>query len=185
MSLQSIFTGCCGLAQCIAGYALQDLGVSVKPLATQSLGDYYRHGHAALVCEVAEESGSRWHLIDPTFEQFCVAQDAQDRSSPAFHLRQSSEGANIVAQLSKRGHVSLTPARAMLYLSSFCNGVAPLENDAAMVFMKNPPPHPYHFRRDVDSDEYSRENLGQYGQLIDSSRLVTYRSVQKHFKLYP
>ncbi|EPA97881.1 hypothetical protein [Pseudomonas sp. G5(2012)] len=182
-SLQSIFAGCCGLAQCIAGYALQDLGVPVKPLATQSLEGYYQQGHAVLVCKVAEKADSRWHLIDATFGQFCGEAKYLDTPSPAFYLMQSAEGAGMTAALLERGHVSLTPERAALYLSAFCNGVAPLEKGLAMVFMQNPPQHPYHYRRDIGCDDYSRENLGRYGQLIDSSRLASRRSTQSQFKL--
>lgn len=167
--LQAAFAGCCGLAQCVAGYAFQDLGVPAKPLATQSLEGYWMQGHAALVVEVSEGPDSGWYLIDPTFCQFCVTQASEAAPSPSNYLKQSSAGLDIITSLRSRGYLKLTPENAALYLSAFCKGIAPLQSDEAMAFMKNPPPHPYHFRRDIECDDYSRENLARYNQLIDCS----------------
>lgn len=167
--LQAAFAGCCGLAQCVAGYAFQDLGVPAKPLATQSLEDYWVQGHAALVVEIPEGPDSGWYLIDPTFCQFCVEAASEDAPSPANYLSQTSTGLDIVTSLLSRGYLKLTPEIAALYLSSFCMGISPLQANEAMAFMKNPPPHPYHFRRDIECDDYSRENLARYNQLIDCS----------------
>ncbi|WP_435641884.1 hypothetical protein [Micavibrio aeruginosavorus] len=166
MSLRAAFAGCCGLAQCIAGYAFQDLNLPVKAIATQSLDGHWRHGHAALVVEVAPERSL--YLIDPTFCQFCTDPLSQ---SPATHLMHSDEGADLVSSLLDKGYAKLTPEKSALYLASFCNGIPPLDADAAMAFMKNPPAHPYHFKRDIDCDDFSRENLGRYNQLIDCSRI--------------
>lgn len=163
--LTARFQGCCGLAQCIAGYALQDAGLKVRPVATQSLRDYW-HGHAALSVEVAEAQGRNWFILDPTFCQFCAVQPDDAVPLPAFHLQQSAEGAALLAALLEDGYAALTADRAILYLAAFCRGTSPFERDKAFDFLKNPPSHPYHFRRDVDCEDFSRDNLARRGLLI-------------------
>ena len=164
LDLRVRFQGCCGLAQCVAGYALQDEGLSVRPLATQSLKGYW-YGHAALTVEVEEDGVERLFIVDPTFCQFIASAEAAV-PLPATYLRQTPEGALLLAEILRDGYAELTEERALLYLDAFCNGNSGLGIKEAFDFVKNPPEHPYHFRRDIDSDEFSRESLKNLGWRI-------------------
>lgn len=162
-NLTNIFKGQCGLAQCIGGYALQDLGLNVKPLATQSLGHLNWHGHAILTVRFDDDI----YLIDPTFTQFCGSAIIDGALSPEMHLSQTQEGLFIIDQLLHHGHIRLTPERAHLYLAALCQGIEPFsDNNQAYAFFRDPPSHPYHYHHEPDNDLYSRQNLYKNGLLI-------------------
>lgn len=170
-TLSETFRGQCGLAQCIAGYALKDLGMQVHPIATQSL-DAYWHGHAALSVEVESEDRTRWFIIDPTFIQFCQDVAPAEVPNPSFYLNTDEEGRSILNLLTERGFFELTPGRASSYLAAFCQGKRPFQtDDDAFAFLKRPPFHPYHFCYSPGSDRYSRETLQRDGLLIRAQSL--------------
>lgn len=164
LSLSARFDGCCGLAQCIGGYALQDAGFTVRPVATQSLKDHW-HPHAALTVQVDAAAGHRWFLVDPTFCQFTAAASAYPVPQPVFHMQQSDEGAAMMRALLEDGYAQITAERAAIYLASLCKGTA-IDPETAFAFLTNPPPHPFHFRRAAGSDAFSRENLAKRGLLL-------------------
>ncbi len=166
-SLAAHFKGCCGLAQCIAGYALQDRDITVQPIATQSLKDY-RHGHAALSVTLTSEEKTQFFLVDPTFQQFYLEDEDDKTPPPALYLlSHSEEGRELAHALIERGYADMNPQRAQLYFSSFCQGKSPFDSaEQAFAFFKNPPPHPYHFRRDIDDDSFSRPHLKARGLVI-------------------
>lgn len=163
-SLRKTFEGYCGLAQCVAGYALQDAGAVVRPLATQSL-EVYRAGHAALTVSVNDDSCSRLYLIDPTFVQFCRGRN--NENAPGNILDRTEAGREIKKELLEKGFIELTPERAQLYLASFCAGRAPFQSTQnAFEFCTNPPAHGYHYKHDYNDDMFSRENLLRNGDAI-------------------
>lgn len=164
------FRGLCGLAQCIAGYALQDAGTDVKPLATQSLTNYW-HGHAALTVQTNDGGIERSFLIDPTFCQFLAPSEGEG-PSPVSRLHETAEGTRIAESLLENGYIELNENVAALYISSFCKGVCPLSIRDAFNFANNPPAHPYHFRRDEGCDDFSRDNLAGWGLLIRPAQIV-------------
>lgn len=165
-SLTKTFAGYCGLAQCIAGYALQDLSIPVRPVATQSLPDFW-HGHAILTATINE----RLFLIDPTFAQFCEADTMYETPSPRAILSRTPEGNTMLELLLGRGYLALTPERAGLYLASLCKGRNPLNGDAdAYSFLERPPHHPYHFHHEPDDDMFDRKVLARNGLLIAPTR---------------
>jgi hypothetical protein len=164
-NITQVFRGLCGLAQCIGGYALQDLNVDVRAVATQSLQGYW-HGHAALTARLTDRGNSRLYLIDPTFIQF--SDDVVDGAlSPVSRLGETKDGQELTNALLERGYVELTPRRAWLYTAAFCQGHPPFATEEeAYRFLEAPPDHPYHFRQEPDSNRFSRAKLGQEGLLI-------------------
>lgn len=170
--LRESFHGYCGLAQCVAGYALQQAGAVVHPLATQSLDNNW-FGHAALTVTVNTKGEDSVYLVDPTFRQFCMEDDQityEDNISPGAQLDKTFVGRVFKKEILEFGFAELTPARAALYLSSFCKGESFAE-DTAFEFCKNPPPHGYHFKYDYNSDRFSPENLARQGDIIRDFKL--------------
>jgi hypothetical protein len=158
--LATCFNGYCGLSQCIAGYYLQDIGVPVMPLATQSLPGWI-FGHAALTVRIASGNFEKVFLVDPTFVQFTAV---KIRPSPLF---EGQTGEFIKKRLVEAGYIELTPVIAAAYLSAFCGGKAPFSTaEEAYSFCANPPPHEFHYRHSPDNDWFSRENLAMRGQLL-------------------
>lgn len=72
----------------------------------------------------------------------------------------------MLDELLTRGYVELTGEKAASYVAAFCRGERRLKPTEAFEFLTNPPPHPYHFKRDVDCDDFSRENLARRGLRI-------------------
>jgi hypothetical protein len=164
-NITQIFRGLCGLAQCISGYALQDLQTEVHAVATQSLQGYW-HGHAALTARLPDGGNRPLYLIDPTFIQFSEIVVDGDLS-PVSRLRETKDGQELASTLLERGYIGLTPRRAWLYAAAFCQGHAPFATESeAYRFFESPPYHPNHFHHEPDDDQFSRENLGQEGLLI-------------------
>ncbi len=164
LDLRTRFQGCCGLAQCVAGYALQDAGLRVRPVATQSLRDCW-YGHAALTVALDDQARTLL-LIDPTFVQFTGAAEPGSPYQPAEHLSRSAPGRALLSDVLGAGFAELTPQRAAHYLASFCEGRRPMNGNQAILFLRDPPPHAYHFRKDAGSDAFSRENLSKLGLLL-------------------
>jgi hypothetical protein len=162
--LKKTFRGYCGLSQCISGYRLQDLGLSVKPLATQSLPNYY-FGHAALTVLHKDNCQQRLYLIDPTFIQFRALEDC-DRSP--VHFLQCKSGMKLQDELLNKGYVQFSPYLSHLYLTAFCNGKRPFKSDQdAFDFCKKPPKHRYHFSHGSGSNQFDRSELAKLGLLIE------------------
>ncbi len=53
---KNVLRGYCGFTQCVAGYALQDMGLKPKAFVTHSLPLFY-HGHAGLTLEIKTTEG--------------------------------------------------------------------------------------------------------------------------------
>ena len=169
-NLTEKFIGQCGLAQCLGGYALNDLGYSCHPIATQSLQDYW-HGHATLSTHFSHKLLDNIYLFDPTFIQFCHNYYDHDFVSPSTILKSSMEGRRILKDIFKKGYLEVTPRTAQIYLSSFCQGkMMPLHE--AFSFVSNPPYHPYHFCFEPGDHRFSREALKTNGLLITSNKLT-------------
>jgi hypothetical protein len=149
------FAGCCGLAQCIAGYRLQDMGFQPEAFATQSLPEW-KIGHAALVWEVSGPCGSQLFLIDPTFKQFSTsAQNSNEQIRLFFD------------QLTDNGYVELKPTDCEAYLAFFCDGASPLSSaEAAYEFLRCPPRHEYHFSAGDGTSRFDRKELSDQQLLI-------------------
>ncbi len=149
--------GRCGFVQSLIGYALQDLGLRVKPMATQSLKEYY-HGHAALSLELPIENGFKWFLIDPTFGQFCTTERCNldiEVPDPGYYLIGTEKGKEIADSLLRKGYVEIDPTMAFLYLSSFCKGHPPFKEESeAFGFLKDPPKNNMHYW-------FSRESMSR------------------------
>lgn len=169
-TLSKTFLGYCGLAQCIAGYFIEDHiildGISVKPVATQSLQGWW-HGHALLSIKIATTENCCLYLLDPTFKQF-MGKNGSHAKNPFELMRQSTEGRLMANELCLYGVTRLTPFRASIYIMSFCQGHRPFDTDNdAFEFFQSPPEHPYHFAYAPGDDRFSRPSLQAAGYTLD------------------
>lgn len=138
--LNTIFRGHCGTAQCLTGYGLEDCGVTVKPIATQSLRGC-AFPHAAL----SAAGEDKLYIVDSTFSQFC-ANSARGSDNPEGIMSQTTEGEYAVRQLVEHGYVEASPSLAYLYFRAFCKGNSPfMDEKQAFDFLKDPGSNPYHF----------------------------------------
>lgn len=175
-ALMQSFAGCCGLAQCVAGYFLQDLGVAVKPIATQSLPGW-RQGHALLCITAPDQAGGRSYLFDPTFIQFCHRTEESAHPTPPVDLL-SGLGEKNATMLIQDGFVELTDEIAAAYLSFFCHGEMPFASPAdCLAFCKDPYPHPYHFNAGDGTDRFSRAQLHRDGLSLQTREVVAMRGI--------
>jgi|GEM_PF-2172898 len=156
--------GLCGISQCVAAYALQDVNLPVKAFAVQSLQDAWQ-GHVALTLTLPTVEGEKLYLIDPTFRQFCDPErtDWQGIPYPGFALAWRSGGPEFLNALLRNGYVEPQPAMALLYLNSFCTNSYNFNTPQdAITFLKNPPENNYNYY-------LSRNDLKRRGYLITPS----------------
>jgi len=162
------FKGQRGAAQSSLYFAFKDMGMPFRPLATQSLSNYY-FGHAAGI--VPDFEDGKVYLIDPTFKQFQHTE--LDAIPPADILAATEEGRFILTSLLEDGYVELTAERARLYLEAFLNGESiGLSDEEALDFITNPPDHRFHliFSSD-DTLKATPKHLRDWGLWIDTNDL--------------
>ena len=166
-SLKHDFKGQCGAAQSMLYYAFQNMGMTFRPLNTQSLSNYY-FGHASGVLE--DGKAGKTYLVDPTFAQFKHTE--YDAIPPADILGSTDEGHLILQSLLKDGYIELTPLRARLYLESFLNGEnLSLSDEQAFDFILNPPQNKHHLTFGFPTIQGTPENLQAAGFWLDTQDL--------------
>lgn len=126
------FKGKCGKTQSALVYWLEEMGLTGKPVAFQSIigrNGYFNHVWTTLALLV--EGKKQWFLLDPCYQQFCEV----SRRAPGQYFPLAQELAN-------KGFITLTPDVAMTYLQAINLNRPVFESSTeAMNFMTSPPRH--------------------------------------------